>query len=167
MTLISTQHNKLGGASGDFIKKQMTPTLFAAMEKRGFPMSPYVNTLKYDTPPENGIYGFMETPRYASGYAALYQSLAFVTETHMLKPFPIRVDATQAMLEEFISYTKQNADATQCDFSELIKPNVDLRNSQLSAGILGKVNAYSMPCVFIAVINSSMGAVSAPTSSIH
>jgi hypothetical protein len=113
MTLISTQHNKLGGASGDFIKKQMTPTLFAAMEKRGFPMSPYVNTLKYDTPPENGIYGFMETPRYASGYAALYQSLAFVTETHMLKPFPIRVDATQAMLEEFISYTKQNADAIQ------------------------------------------------------
>ncbi len=110
MTLISTQHNKLGGASGEFMKKQMTPALFAAMEKRGFPMSPYVNTLKYDSPPENGIYGFMETPRFASGYAALYQSLAFVTETHMLKPFPLRVDATQAMLEVFIKYTSQNAD---------------------------------------------------------
>ncbi|MFM8916981.1 MAG: M14 family zinc carboxypeptidase, partial [Bacteroidota bacterium] len=110
MTLISTQHNKLGGASGEFMKKQMTPALFVAMEKRGFPMSPYVNTLKYDYPPENGIYGFMETPRFASGYAALYQSLAFVTETHMLKPFPLRVDATQAMLEEFIKYTSANAE---------------------------------------------------------
>ncbi|MFM7903503.1 MAG: M14 family zinc carboxypeptidase, partial [Bacteroidota bacterium] len=38
MTLISTQHNKLGGASGEFMKKQMTPALFVAMEKRGFPM---------------------------------------------------------------------------------------------------------------------------------
>ncbi|MFM2190251.1 MAG: hypothetical protein RL491_637, partial [Bacteroidota bacterium] len=111
MTLISTQHNKLGGTSGEFIKQQMTPALFTAMGNRGFPMAPYVNTLKYDFPPENGIYGFMETPRFASGYAALYQSLAFVTETHMLKPFPLRVDATLAMLEEFIRYTAQNADA--------------------------------------------------------
>ncbi|MFM7766644.1 MAG: M14 family zinc carboxypeptidase, partial [Bacteroidota bacterium] len=126
MTLISTQHNKLGGASGEFMKKQMTPALFVAMEKRGFPMSPYVNTLKYDYPPENGIYGFMETPRFASGYAALYQSLAFVTETHMLKPFPLRVDATQAMLEEFIKYTSANAEVIR---EARIKDRSDLRKS--------------------------------------
>jgi hypothetical protein len=110
MTLISTQHNKLGGATGAFMKNSMTPALFKAMNKRGFPMAPYVNTRKYDHPPENGIYGFMETPRYASGYAALYGSLAFVTETHMLKPFPQRVDATLALLEEIIIFTAANKD---------------------------------------------------------
>jgi len=108
MTLISTQHNKLGGELGSYLKNTMTPALFLSMEKRGFPMAPYVNTRKYDHPPENGIYGFMETPRYASGYAALYGSLSFVTETHMLKPFPKRVDATLALLEEIISFTASN-----------------------------------------------------------
>lgn len=110
MTLISTQHNKLGGPTGSFLKNTMTPALFKAMEKRGYPMAPYVNTRKYDYPPENGIYGFMETPRFASGYAALYGSLAFVTETHMLKPFPQRVEATLSLLEEIISFTSTNKD---------------------------------------------------------
>ncbi|MFM7080204.1 MAG: M14 family zinc carboxypeptidase [Bacteroidota bacterium] len=111
MTLISTQHNKLGGELGAFLKNTMTPALFLAMEKRGFPMAPYVNTRKYDHPPEGGIYGFMETPRYASGYAALYGSLSFVTETHMLKPFPLRVEATLALLEEILSFTASNREA--------------------------------------------------------
>ncbi|MFZ9942248.1 MAG: M14 family zinc carboxypeptidase [Bacteroidia bacterium] len=110
MTLISTQHNKLGGEAGAFIKNTMTPALFANMAKRGFPMAPYVNTRKYDSPPENGIYGFMETPRYASGYTALFNSLGFVTETHMLKPFPMRVSSTLALLEEFIRFSSDHAE---------------------------------------------------------
>ncbi len=111
MTLISTQHDKLGGEAGRYLKSTFTPALFKAMKKRGFPMAPYVSTKKYDTPPENGIYGFMETPRYSTGYAALYSSFAFVTETHMLKPFPKRVEATLALLEEFIRFSEENKDS--------------------------------------------------------
>jgi len=111
ITLLSTQHNKLGGTLGNYIQQQMTPAIFKSMQHRGFPMSPYVNTQKYDTPPEKGIYGFLDSPRYASGYAALYNTLAFVTETHMLKPFPQRVNATLAIMEEFLLFTSQNAKA--------------------------------------------------------
>jgi len=109
MTLISTQHNKLGGEAGRFIKNKMTPALFDRMKKAGHEMAPYVNTRKYDFPPENGIFGFMETPRYASGYAALFGSLSFVPETHMLKPFPKRVDATIKLLEIMVNYTSENS----------------------------------------------------------
>jgi len=109
ITLISTQHNKLGGPAGEYLKKEMTPGLFAMMKAKGHEMSPYVNTSKYDDTPENGIYGFMEVPRFASGYAALFNCLAFVTETHMLKPFPARVDATIAFLKTVVTYTSVNS----------------------------------------------------------
>lgn len=109
MTLISTQHNKLGGPAGTFLKDQMTPALFRMMKKAGHEMSPYVNTLKYDHPPESGLYGFMETPRFATGYAALFGTIGFVPETHMLKPFPQRVEATQKLLEIIINYSSANA----------------------------------------------------------
>jgi|SRR5688572_3316773 len=108
MTLISTQHNKLGGPIGEYLKEEMTPSLFSMMKEKGNEMTPYVNTSKYDDSPENGIYGFLEMPRFASGYAALYHCLAFVTETHMLKPFASRVNATQEFLECVIDFSARN-----------------------------------------------------------
>jgi hypothetical protein len=111
MTLISTQHDKLGGEAGKFLKQQMTPALFDMMEKKGEPMAPYVNTKKYDDDPTTGIYAFSETPRFATGYAALYQTMAFVTETHMLKPFPKRVEATMTFLDCIVEYSSANAEA--------------------------------------------------------
>ena len=109
MTLISTQHNKLGGEAGKFLKQEMTPALFEKMKKAGHEMAPYVNTKKYDHSPESGIYGFKETPRYASGYAALFGTLGFVPETHMLKPFPQRVEATLKLLEIIVEFTSENS----------------------------------------------------------
>src|SRR5690606_8046957 len=46
MTLIATQPDKLGGALGEFLRGRMLPHLYAEMEKRGFPMCPYINTRK-------------------------------------------------------------------------------------------------------------------------
>ncbi len=109
MTLISTQHNKLGGPVGTFLKNEMTPALFKMMKAAGHEMSPYVNTAKYDDSPENGIFGFLETPRFASGYAALFQCMSFVLETHMLKPFASRVTETQILIEFIITYTSNNS----------------------------------------------------------
>jgi len=113
LTLISTQHNKLGGPVGEYIKKQMTPALFNLMKEQGQEMSPYVNTSKYDESPESGIYGFMESPRFGTGYSALFHSLGFVTETHMLKPFAERVEATITFLEVIVSYSSKNSEQIQ------------------------------------------------------
>ncbi len=109
MTLISTQHNKLGGPAGVYLKNKMTPALFSLMQSSGNEMSTYVNTSKYDDTPESGIYGFMETPRFATGYAALFQCFGFVTETHMLKPFASRVVATVSFLENVVVFLSENS----------------------------------------------------------
>ena len=42
------------------------------------------------------------------GYAALFHTISFTVETHMLKPFPLRVEATLAFMEELINWTALN-----------------------------------------------------------
>ena len=101
MTLISTQADKLGPL-GAYLRNTMEPALFSAMEKNGEPMCHYVNTM--GRTPESGIVSFLETPRFASGYAALFNTLSFITETHMLKPFPQRVEATRLFLRELLLF---------------------------------------------------------------
>ncbi|MBK9424792.1 MAG: hypothetical protein IPN54_11795 [Bacteroidetes bacterium] len=113
MTLISTQHNKLGGPAGKFMKTTFTPALFEKMKAAGDEMAPYVNTARYDDTPENGIYGFLENPRFASGYAALFNCFAFVSETHMLKPFDARVKSTLRLIDIMVKYSSENAGTIQ------------------------------------------------------
>jgi hypothetical protein len=68
--------------------------------KKGWPTAPYVETMK--TVPDSGIHAFWETGRYATGYAALHHCIGYTVETHMLKPFPQRVEATLAFLRVFM-----------------------------------------------------------------
>lgn len=100
MTLITTQYEKLGFELGGWLKSVYEPELFVAMEKRGEVMCPYVD-FEYEDP-NAGMQMFFDPPRYSTGYASLFQTLAFMPETHMLKPYPQRVRATQLLLEEMI-----------------------------------------------------------------
>ncbi len=45
---------------------------------------------------------FYDPPRYSSGYTALFQTLSFVPETHMLKPYKERVKSTYDLMVSFI-----------------------------------------------------------------
>lgn len=108
MTLIATQHNKLHPALAGYLSGKMVPTLYKGMEQDKFPMVPYMNHVG-DTP-EQGIIGFMESPRYATGYTALYHTIGFVPETHMLKPFKQRVQATYKLMENMIKTVHRDAD---------------------------------------------------------
>ncbi|MBA3898590.1 MAG: hypothetical protein H0X62_00015 [Bacteroidetes bacterium] len=109
MTLIPSQKDKLTKSLGDFTTDKMLPYLYQKMEERNFPMSPYVNTIKEI--PEDGLKGFLETPRYSTGFAALFNTIGFVTEAHMLKPFPERVSATYEFLLLLTEFTSNNAEA--------------------------------------------------------
>ena len=106
MTLITTQDDKLGGVMADWLHKSVEPELFTQMARSGWEMSPYVNTLAQT--PDSGIVGFLETPRYSTGYAALFQCVGFVTEAHMLKPFEDRVEATYQFLAAISGYSADN-----------------------------------------------------------
>ena len=107
MTMISTQWNKLGGKTGDFLHTQFDPALFAGMDKAGWPMCPYVNFEEGNL--EHGWQAFMDYPRYSSGYAAMFHVISFISETHMLKPFKDRVMSTYAFMNVLIKSTSDHA----------------------------------------------------------
>lgn len=96
MTLIETQKDKLRPEISAWMHGSFTPALYAGMAKANLPMCPYVNTP--GELPESGIDGFLETPRFGSGYAATFHTPGYVLETHMLKPFSQRYEATYQLL---------------------------------------------------------------------
>jgi hypothetical protein len=108
MTLLTTQHNKLGGPMGEFLDKQFEPALYSLMKEKGFDLVPYVNS--FGDTPENGWPEYWDGPRYSSGYAALWHTFSFVPETHMLKPYDQRVKSTYALMQSFIEFTAQNSE---------------------------------------------------------
>ncbi len=107
MTLIASQHNRLGGEMGRFMNQTFEPALYSLMKQKGFDLVPYVN--HFGETPEKGWSEFWDSPRYSSGYASLFNTFAFVPETHMLKPYPQRVQATYALMESFIEFTAKNS----------------------------------------------------------
>ena len=107
MTLLSTQNSKLGGPMGEYLKNQFEPALYGAMKTKGFDLVPYVNS--FGDTPENGWPEYWDSPRYVSGFAALWHCFSFVPETHMLKPYDQRVKGTYALMQSFIEFTSNNS----------------------------------------------------------
>ena len=107
MTLITTQYDKLGHTLGTFLKDKFEPGLFTQMKTKGWDMVPYVN---FETGnPGEGMEQFYDPPRYSSGYAALFQTLSFMPETHMLKPFADRVRSTYDLMQVMITQASLKA----------------------------------------------------------
>lgn len=107
MTLIQTQKDKLHPVLSSYMTQQMVPYLYQQMEKSGYEMIPYVNSV--EETPDGGIEGFLETARYSSGYAALHNTIAFMPETHMLKPYHQRVEGTYHFMEHMIKVVQRDA----------------------------------------------------------
>ena len=97
MTMLTTQHNKLGGEIGDFLHDVFEPALFKGMKEKNWQMCPYVNFEESSL--KDGWEAFYDPPRYSSGYAALFETIAFIPETHMLKPYTDRVKSTYAFMQ--------------------------------------------------------------------
>ncbi|CAA9506443.1 MAG: Gll2474 protein [uncultured Segetibacter sp.] len=71
-------------------------------------MCPYVN-FEGGAAPRKGWFAFYDPPRYSSGYAALFQTMAFVPETHMLKPYLQRVQSTYRLMASMIKESSKQA----------------------------------------------------------
>ncbi len=109
MTLIATQHNKLEAPLGKFMQEQMLPFLYDHMQQKGWEMTPYVESTTET--PDSGITGFCDYGRYSTGYAAMWNTIGFMPETHMLKPFKDRLWSTYAFMEVVIDFVKQQGGA--------------------------------------------------------
>ena len=105
-TYISTNKERLGSSLGTYFHKEMQPKLIENLEKDKILCVPYVN-IQGDTPDE-GFPAFMDSPRYATGYTTLFNTLGTVAETHMLKPYKDRVKATYEYMRHSINFVDEN-----------------------------------------------------------
>lgn len=110
LTLIPTQHNKLSEPLASYLQEEMLPALFTDMKTRGWEMTPYVFARDI---PDNGIAGFLDLPRYSSGYAALHHSLSFMPETLMWKPFKKRVKSVQQFMQAMVKLAERDREKIQ------------------------------------------------------
>ena len=107
LTYISSLSDRLPPSIRKITNESLLPSLEKDLAQNyGIDLFPYVD-LKGQTP-EGGIVSFNDLPRYSMGYTALFQSLSFTVETHMLKPFPQRVQATLAFMKALISWTAKH-----------------------------------------------------------
>jgi hypothetical protein len=105
-TCIATQHERLGEKLGNFFKNEMYPEMVKDMQKKKIDLVPYVNI--HGAKPDLGYEQFTDTPRYATGYTTLFNTLGFVPETHMLKPYKDRLKTTYEFMVTAINYTDAN-----------------------------------------------------------
>jgi hypothetical protein len=100
MTLIATQRSKFNLRMSNLLYAGMLTEIYDDMKKKEMEICPYVETMKET--PDSGLVEFLENPRFLTGYAALFNCVGFVTESHMLKPYAQRVKATIEILKTFI-----------------------------------------------------------------
>jgi hypothetical protein len=78
-----------------------------AYEKRGHLASEYLE-FKDGRDPLKGIKNFGSGPRFSTGYAALQNRPALLIETHMLKPYEVRVNAVYDLMELMLEQINQH-----------------------------------------------------------
>ena len=107
LTHLFTQHTKLGGKLGQYLHLEMMPALEDALSKKSWDVTPYVNV--FNDVPDKGFVQFMDYPRYSTGYAALWNTLSLMVETHMLKPYQERVWGTYELMRSMIDITDEDS----------------------------------------------------------
>ncbi len=123
MTLIHTFPEKLHPLQASILTRDLLPLLYEGMQDRGETMTPYVHTV--GKTPESGIRAFTDLPRYSSGYVALFNTISFMPEAHMLKPFDNRVAATQTFL-----HTLDSVLVLKCDLIVNLKKVADKHTAE-------------------------------------
>jgi hypothetical protein len=101
MTLISTMQNKLDPGISSYMTKELIPYLEKDMKAKNMEMCPYVDT--YGSTPDSGLVALYDSPRYSTGYVSLFNTIGFMSETHMLKTHAERVRATYQFLVSLLN----------------------------------------------------------------
>lgn len=106
-SLIHSSGSRLPSPLNTFYEDEMVPYIYKNMKEKKWDVIPYVNI--HNTPPDNGFSAFYDSPRYSNGFTSLFGIFSFTAETHMLKPFPKRVEATIDFFETILEYTNKNS----------------------------------------------------------
>jgi hypothetical protein len=98
LTWYTEDPHKLDPAIDAWQRHAIVDEAIPAYEKRGHLASIYLE-FKDGRDPRKGIVNFGSGPRFSTGYAALQNRPALLIETHMLKPYATRVQATYDLVE--------------------------------------------------------------------
>ena len=108
LTHLFTQHDKLGGNLGTFLENEMRPEIEKSLQEKEILITPYVNV--WSNTPEAGFSQFFDSPRYSTGYATLFHTLGLMVETHMLKPYKIRVTQTYELMLSALDFIEEKSE---------------------------------------------------------
>ena len=95
--------------TADWLGKKFAPFLENGVEEKGFPIFPYIYLKKWDKGLDAGLIYWPATPRFSSGYFAIWNRPMLLVETHMLKPYKDRVYSTKAVLETTMEFIFNNS----------------------------------------------------------
>jgi hypothetical protein len=107
ITLIPYQPDALPQPLSGFYREQLIPHLYNYMSKTGYELIPYVTYLNES--PKSGIALDPQQPRFSTGYTGLFNTLGFMTENHIYKPFPDRVRSVYHFLNALAGFTNERA----------------------------------------------------------
>lgn len=108
MELLMTRKEKLDPGLAAFMTGVLEPALYQWMDRKGMAMCPYFEPL-HETP-EEGLAAFHDPPRYSTGFNALFDRIGILSESHMLKPYADRVNATCQLMLGTLAALDMNAD---------------------------------------------------------
>ncbi|MCC6396189.1 MAG: peptidase M14 [Bacteroidetes bacterium] len=91
-----------------WVENSYLPPVLKAVESAGHPIFWYVFP-REELDLSKGMGGGSAPPRFSTGYAALHNRPSLLIETHMLKPYRTRVDATYHLLRASLEAVSRNA----------------------------------------------------------
>ena len=83
---------------GTWVRDTYLKAFEARMNQDGFPVFPYVTFRKWHDP-RSGLVGWPSRPMLSHGYLTAQNRPGMLLETHMLKPYKVRVEAMRAALQ--------------------------------------------------------------------
>ncbi|WP_295212054.1 hypothetical protein [uncultured Chryseobacterium sp.] len=134
-TYISTFKERLGNVLGNYFYTTYQAKNLEDLKKIGYESTPYVNI--HGDVPDIGFAAFEDSPRYSTGYASLFNALSTMPETHMLKPYDKRVDATY----QYMLVNLQNLDKEYRKIKQLRTENLKQYQAGKSYGIRWKIDS--------------------------
>ncbi len=108
LTYIASVKERMAPSMAKITHDEFLPSLTESLARKDVDMISYVN-LKEDVP-EKGITIFNDLPRYAMGYGALFNTMSFTIETHMLKAFQDRTQATLSFLKCTVVWMSEHSE---------------------------------------------------------
>ncbi len=100
----------LNPAVAAWCTKQYIPFVSDEMSNDGMPIFPYVAFRQWHNP-RSGLLTYGSRPMLSHGYTILSDRPCLLIETHMLKPYKVRVDATQNMIEHTFTFLYNNRES--------------------------------------------------------